>query len=385
MSGRNSPSTCPGLTSAGPEGLPQLLGEELWLLERGEVTAPVELIPVEQVGPQRLSPGLWWAEYLVRKDRRRHWQFDPSAGQARVAGAGVLPVDAGRRRGGIGEPVETDIVEHRIDGEPIFRIAVVIGPRLELLVDPQRLARGRVGQRIANGLRTRPLFAEIAALVIGEQRRAVDGFALGRRGILRQLFGKDELPVHMGRDQAPGPLMRQGVRYARPPIASLRHPALVAKAWHQRRPGAGDPVHVPARLKRLVGEGKAWERRHDHMERVLRPTPVAGGIAERADDLHKLNDRSRPSVRENDRQRVLLRGTHVDEMNAKPVDLGPVLREGVDASLKAAPVILVAPVANERLSLLEGDALRPVANGLPLRPPRGRQSTLEIVDRALRY
>src|SRR5258708_15102096 len=183
-------TTARSLAWPGPEGLPHLLGEELWLLERGEVTAPVDLIPVEQVGPQRLSPGLWRAEYLVRKDRRRHWQFDPSAGQARVAGASVLPVDAGRRRGAIGEPVETDIVEHRIDGECVFRIAAVIGPRLELLVDPQPLARGRVCKRIANGLRTRPLFAKIAVLVIAERRRAVDGFALGRRGVLRQLFGK---------------------------------------------------------------------------------------------------------------------------------------------------------------------------------------------------
>src|SRR4029077_13532131 len=131
-------------------------------------------------------------------------------------------------------------------------------------------------------------------------------------------------------------------------------------------------------------ESEAWERRHDDMERVLRPSPVARGIAERADDLHELYDRSRPSVRENDRQRVLLRGPHVDEMNANPVDLRPVLREGVDARLKAAPVILVAPVGNERLSLLEGDALRPVSDGFPLRPPRGCQSTLEIVQRLLR-
>src|SRR6476659_1872312 len=164
------------LTSPRLEGLPQLLGEELWLLERGEVTAPVDLIPVEQVGPQRLSPGLWRAEYLVRKDRGRHWQFDPSAGQARRAAAGVLPVDAGRRRGGVGEPVETDIVEHRIDGEFIFGIAVVIGPRLEFLVDPQRLTRGRVRKRIAYGLRTRRLFAKIAAPVVGEPRRPVDSF-----------------------------------------------------------------------------------------------------------------------------------------------------------------------------------------------------------------
>src|SRR5258708_32977993 len=149
----------------------------------------------------------------------------------------------------------------------------------------------------------------------------------------------------MGRDQAPGPLMRQGVRYASRPIASMRPPALVAKAGHQRRPRAGDSVHVPARLNRLVGEGKAWERGNDDMERVLRPSPVAGGIAERADDLHELYDRSRPSVRKNDRQRVLMRGAHVDEMNANAVDLGPVLREGVHASLKVPPLILVTPLA----------------------------------------
>src|ERR1700751_5494484 len=115
---RPAPLVCgASLTSPCLEGLPQLLGEELWLLERGEVTASVELIPVEQVGPHRFSPRLRWGEYLVRKDRRRHWQFDPTAGKARRASARVLPVDPGRRRGGIGEPVETDIVEHRVDGE----------------------------------------------------------------------------------------------------------------------------------------------------------------------------------------------------------------------------------------------------------------------------
>src|SRR6266446_7866486 len=183
MRGRNSPST--SLTSPRLEGLPQLLGEELRLLQRGEVTASVEFIPVEQVGPQRLSPGLWRDKYLVRKNRRRHWQFDPSARRARHAGARVLPVEAGRRRGGVGEPVETDIVEHRIDGELIFGIAVVIAPRLELLVDPQRLTRGRVCKRIAYGLRARRLFAKIAALVVGEPRRPVDSSALGRRGVFR--------------------------------------------------------------------------------------------------------------------------------------------------------------------------------------------------------
>src|ERR1700741_2632521 len=72
-------------------------------------------------------------------------------------------------------------------------------------------------------------------------------------------------------------------------------------------------------------------------------------------------------------------------MNSNPVDLRPVLREGVDASLKAAPVILVAPVGNERLSLLKRDALRPVADRFPLRPASPCKSPLEIVERGLRY
>src|SRR4029077_18683704 len=107
----------------------------------------------------------------------------------------------------------------------------------------------------------------------------------------------------------------------------------------------------------------------------------AGG----ADALHELHDRSRPSVRENDRQRVLVRGTHVNEMNANPVDLSTVLREGIEASLEPAPVVLVAPIDDQRLSLLEGCALRPVTDGFPLWPPSVGKSLFEIVQRCLRY
>src|SRR6202008_3699971 len=107
--------------------------------------------------------------------------------------------------------------------------------------------------------------------------------------------------------------------------------------------------------------------------------------AERADDLHELDDRSRPSVRENDRQRAPVRRAHVDEVNAEPVDLGAVLQEGVEASLEPVPVVLVAPVGDQHLSLLEGYALRPVTAGFPPRPPRGPQPNLEIVECLLRY
>src|SRR4029077_14298190 len=136
---------------------------------------------------------------------------------------------------------------------------------------------------------------------------------------------------------------------------------------------------------RLFREGEAPGGRDGDMGSGLPPSPLPGGGAERADDLHELHDRSRPSVRENDRQRVPVRGAHVNEVKAEPVDLGAVLWEGVEASLEPAPVVLVAPVGDQPLSLLEGYALRPVTYGFPLRPPRGRQPKLEIVECLLRH
>src|ERR1700758_2090023 len=72
-------------------------------------------------------------------------------------------------------------------------------------------------------------------------------------------------------------------------------------------------------------------------------------------------------------------------MNANPVDLSTVLREGVEASLEPAPVVLVAPIGDQRLSLLEGYALRPVTDSFPFRPPSVGKSLFEIVQRCLRY
>jgi hypothetical protein len=40
---------------------------------------------------------------------------------------------------------------------------------------------------------------------------------------------------------------------------------------------------------------------------------VCGGIGERADDLELLDDRAGPAVRDDERQRLLVPGTDVDE------------------------------------------------------------------------
>jgi len=53
---------------------------------------------------------------------------------------------------------------------------------------------------------------------------------------------------------------------------------------------------------------------------------VRGGIGERTDDLQLLDDRARPAVTDDDRQRVLVLRANVDEVDVEPVDLGDEVR-----------------------------------------------------------
>jgi len=65
------------------------------------------------------------------------------------------------------------------------------------------------------------------------------------------------------------------------------------------------------------------------MESVRRARAVCRGIDKRIDDLQLLDDRAGPSVRDDERQRILMFRTNVDEMNVEPIDLGDEVRQGV--------------------------------------------------------
>src|SRR6476469_5216199 len=105
------------------------------------------------------------------------------------------------------------------------------------------------------------------------------------------------------------------------------------------------------------------------MEGVFRPTAETSGIAEWPDDFHELHERSGPSVREDDWQGPGVLRPHMQKMNSEAVDSRPELGEGVDARLEAAPVVLVAPIGDQRAGCVQGNALRPVADGFSVRPP----------------
>src|ERR1700722_4625154 len=68
------------------------------------------------------------------------------------------------------------------------------------------------------------------------------------------------------------------------------------------------------------------------------------GIGQRFDDLQLLDDRAGPSVRDDERQRILVWRTNVDKMNIQAVDLGYELRQAVEPRLDFAPVVVRPPM-----------------------------------------
>ena len=119
------------------------------------------------------------------------------------------------------------------------------------------------------------------------------------------------------------------------------------------------------------------------MERVRCAPAMRRGVGERLDDLQLLDDRARPPMRNDQRQRVLVAGTDVDEMNVKPVDLGHELRQRVQLGFCRAPVVLLAPVVCQLLHHRQRHALRVIGHRLALGPSRCAYAPAQVVERVL--
>src|SRR5262249_61928172 len=89
---------------------------------------------------------------------------------------------------------------------------------------------------------------------------------------------------------------------------------------------------------------------------------VRGRVRERTDHVEHLDDRSGPAVGDDERHRVPVTRLHVNEVNLEPVDRRGELRQGVELRLDLAPVVLVLPVARERLQYLRLHALRRIVD-----------------------
>ena len=204
-----------------------------------------------------------------------------------------------------------------------------------------------------------------------------------------------EGPGHVGRDRAghvgvDAEQLRRRLRTdhvgdLRTPVAALRDVARVPEAPHQHDPRVRDVDRVPALRRRLGGEPVAGHRRDHHVERVRRAATVRRRVAERAEDAQHLDDRARPSVRDDHRQRIGVGRPDVEEVDVEAVDLGLELRDGVQPRLEPAEVVVRRPVPHELLHRRERDALRQVADGLLLRPARRPQPPAEVVEVVLAH
>ena len=166
----------------------------------------------------------------------------------------------------------------------------------------------------------------------------------------------------------------------RAPVATLGDVLAVAEDLHQLRPGSSHALGAPAGARRLPREPVARHGRDDQVKCVSCARTVRRGIGQSIDDLQLLNDRSWPSVIDDERQRALMPRPDVDEVDVQPVDLGDELRQRVQVRLDRPPVVVRHPVARELLDHRERYALRLIRHGLRFRPPRGGDASTQIVQ-----
>src|SRR5215212_76622 len=116
------------------------------------------------------------------------------------------------------------------------------------------------------------------------------------------------------------------------------------------------------------------------MKRVRCARAVRGRIGKWIDDLQLLDDRAGPSVRDDERQRVVMLRANVDEMDVEPIDLGDEVLEGVQLLLALAPVVVLRPVARERLHHRELWALRDVVDGFLFWEASGDDARTQVIE-----
>jgi hypothetical protein len=107
-------------------------------------------------------------------------------------------------------------------------------------------------------------------------------------------------------------------------------------------------------------------------------------IGQRPDDLSELDDRTGPAVGHHQRERVLVRGPDVDEVDVEAIDLGSELRKLVKPRLRSSPVVLVLPVGAQLPHIVQRNPLRPVVHGLAFRPARLREAAAQVIEISLR-
>src|SRR5439155_24767625 len=99
------------------------------------------------------------------------------------------------------------------------------------------------------------------------------------------------------------------------------------------------------------------------MEGVRCAPAVRSGIGKRIDNFMWFEHRARPSMGDDERQRIFMFRADMNEMNIQSIDLGDEVRHGIQPRFTLAPVVMRLPVAQKLLNGLERYALRIVGDG----------------------
>src|SRR6202030_813057 len=301
----------------------QFLDEYGGLLKGGEMSAVGGFVPIEESRIDPLAPQSRRQKQFAGENAHGDRQIQPLR---REIGRQTLIVEARGVRGRVGEPIERDVVEHLVARDFPLRFVVAVGPLAEFFVDPRRLAGGRVRQRVTDGLRPGGLYLGVTRFFVIKRDQLSDGrflrlvrFALDRRW-------KQYRQIEMDRREPFYVLFGHTRRDARAPVAALREIVGVAQAPHQHRPCPRDSRQAPAALGRFVGKAKARKRGKNDMEGVFELTAVSGRVSQRTDDIEKFDNAARPAVGYDDRARMLVGRTNVQDVNDKTLAPGSILR-----------------------------------------------------------
>ena len=294
---------------------------------------------------------------LLRKDRhgRRHFNLSVAEG-CRVAARFVI--DARRTGDAVRRPVEHQIREQRIARKRLLDVSIAVAPGAELLNDPRREARRRIGLGKREGIGPRALDVAVARFdglegVTSRQRRLVLVTQLARRwGRHHEIEVDGDHVIGVG-----GGHLRGGDAA---PIAALHAIASIAKPLgHQAIERRGDAADAPPAVRGLAAEAEPRERRDHDIKRVRGVAAVRRGVRQRPDQFEKLHDRTRPAVNKQQWKRVRPLAVEVDEVEVHAVHLTEELGVGVDCRLVGPPIVAVAPVVAESADVLEVGAVVP--------------------------
>src|ERR1700722_810014 len=125
-------------------------------------------------------------------------------------------------------------------------------------------------------------------------------------------------------------------------------------------------------------------RRSDNREGVTRIAAKACRIRQHWNDPAKICERTRPTVREQQRDWIGALALDVNIVKIDRVDLHRVLSELIQCGFVLAPVVLVAPIVDERPEILQIDSVVPSWRNL-IRPAHVLQSLLQIHKRRVRH